>query len=95
MVRYSGLIVASNKIIFFCFIILQATAAYRPLISVYNEKNEGTGTTIKLPAVFRAPIRTDIVNYVHTNIRKNRRQPHAVSRDAGKFICQYFYLSCF
>lgn len=59
------------------------TAAYRPLISVYNEKNESTGTSIKLPAIFRAPIRTDIVNYVHTNIRKNRRQPYGVSREAG------------
>lgn len=59
------------------------SAAYRPLISVYNEKNESTGASIKLPVVFRAPIRTDIVQYVHTNIRKNARQPHAVSREAG------------
>jgi len=59
------------------------TAAYRPLISVYTEKNENSGVSVKLPAVFRAPIRTDVVNYVHTNIRKNRRQPYAVSREAG------------
>jgi len=60
-----------------------ATAAYRPLVSVYTDKNEASGTTVKLPAVFRAPIRTDVVNFVHTNIRKNRRQPYAVSREAG------------
>jgi len=38
---------------------------------------------VKLPAVFRAPIRTDVVNFVHTNIRKNKRHPYAVSREAG------------
>lgn len=59
------------------------TAAYRPLISVYTEKNESSGTSIKLPVVFRAPIRTDIVQYVHTNIRKNSRQPYGVSKEAG------------
>ncbi|XP_054161959.1 60S ribosomal protein L4-A-like [Oppia nitens] len=59
------------------------TAAYRPLVSVYTEKNENSGVSVKLPAVFRAPIRTDVVNFVHTNIRKNKRQPYAVSREAG------------
>jgi len=57
--------------------------AYRPLVNVYSEKRELTGNTIKLPAVFRAPIRTDIVQFVHTNVRKNRRQPYGVSREAG------------
>lgn len=51
---------------------------------MYSEKSESTGTSVKLPVVFRAPIRTDIVNYVHTNIRKNRRQPHGVSKEAGE-----------
>jgi large subunit ribosomal protein L4e len=59
------------------------TAAYRPLVSVYTEQNENSGVSVKLPAVFRAPIRTDVVNFVHTNIRKNKRQPYAVSREAG------------
>lgn len=36
-----------------------------------------------LPAVFRAPIRPDVVNFVHTNMRKNSRQPYAVSELAG------------
>nr|WP_272689924.1 50S ribosomal protein L4 [Providencia sp. PROV020] len=36
-----------------------------------------------MPAVFRAPIRPDIVNFVHTNMRKNKRQPYAVSELAG------------
>ncbi|KAK6309434.1 hypothetical protein J4Q44_G00208970 [Coregonus suidteri] len=36
-----------------------------------------------MPAVFKAPIRPDIVNFVHTNMRKNSRQPYAVSGLAG------------
>ena len=63
---------------------LKALAAYRPLVSVYTEKNESSGALVKLPAVFRAPIRTDVVNFVHTNMRKNSRHPYAVSREAGK-----------
>lgn len=31
----------------------------------------------------RAPIRPDLVNFVHTNIAKNKRQPYAVSEKAG------------
>lgn len=38
---------------------------------------------IALPAVFLAPIRSDIVQTVHTNLNKNKRQPYAVSRKAG------------
>jgi len=57
--------------------------ATRPLVSVYSEKNESTGTTIALPAVFKAPIRPDVVNFVHMNISKNSRQPYAVNKDAG------------
>uniref|UniRef100_A0A8D8LXG1 60S ribosomal protein L4 n=1 Tax=Cacopsylla melanoneura TaxID=428564 RepID=A0A8D8LXG1_9HEMI len=55
----------------------------RPLITVYSEKNEPTGQTVTLPAVFKAPIRPDVVNFVHQNLSKNHRQPYAVSKDAG------------
>lgn len=55
----------------------------RPLVSVYNEKNEVTGAQIKLPAVFRAPIRPDVVNFIHDQVRKNKRQAFAVSTEAG------------
>ena len=57
--------------------------ATRPLVSVYNEKNEATGAQIKLPAVFRAPIRPDIVSFIHDQVRKNKRQAYAVSTVAG------------
>uniref|UniRef100_A0A2R8MNT4 Large ribosomal subunit protein uL4 n=1 Tax=Callithrix jacchus TaxID=9483 RepID=A0A2R8MNT4_CALJA len=58
-------------------------ACARPLILVYSEKGESSGKNVTLPAVFKAPIRPDIVNFVHTNLRKNNRQPHAVSELAG------------
>ncbi|KAB0342328.1 hypothetical protein FD754_019254 [Muntiacus muntjak] len=48
-----------------------------PLISVYSEKGESSGKNVTLPAVFKAPIRPNIVNFVHTNLRKNNRQPYA------------------
>eukprot|EP00088_Acartia_fossae_P064792 TRINITY_DN797_c0_g1_i5.p1 TRINITY_DN797_c0_g1~~TRINITY_DN797_c0_g1_i5.p1 ORF type:complete len:384 (+),score=118.94 TRINITY_DN797_c0_g1_i5:127-1278(+) len=59
-------------------------AAARPLISVYNEKNERNGTlTVCLPAVFKAPVRPDIVSFIHNEIAKNKRQPYCVNVDAG------------
>lgn len=63
------------------FVLPQACA--RPLISVYSEKGEASGKNVTLPAVFKAPIRPDVVNFVHTNLRKNNRQPYAVSELAG------------
>lgn len=53
------------------------------MVSVFSEKSEGTNTTVQLPAVFRAPVRPDIVRLVHTNVRKNTRQAYAVSKAAG------------
>lgn len=58
----------------------------RPLVTVYNEKNEATDVQIKLPGVFRAPLRPDIVSFIHDQIRKNKRQPYAVSTEAGLFF---------
>lgn len=53
------------------------------MITVYNEQGEATANTVPLPAVFKAPIRPDVVNFVHTNMAKNKRQPYAVSSKAG------------
>lgn len=55
----------------------------RPLISIYNDKGESSNTNVSLPAVFKAPIRPDIVSFVHFEMKKNSRQPYAVSRKAG------------
>merc|ERR1712088_767040 len=38
---------------------------------------------VTLPAIFRAPIRPDIVSFIHHEVAKNRRQPYCVNRDAG------------
>lgn len=67
-----------------CLFLSQACA--RPLISVYSEKGESSGKNVVMPAVFKAPIRPDVVNFVHTNMRKNNRQPYAVSELAGECI---------
>eukprot|EP00092_Neocalanus_flemingeri_P014108 GFUD01015217.1.p1 GENE.GFUD01015217.1~~GFUD01015217.1.p1 ORF type:complete len:361 (+),score=78.67 GFUD01015217.1:76-1158(+) len=58
-------------------------AAARPLISVYSDKNVCSGTTVCLPAVFKAPVRPDIVSMIHNEVAKNRRQPYAVKVTAG------------
>merc|ERR1711963_345649 len=55
----------------------------RPLVSVHSEKGERTDNNVTLPAVFKAPIRPDIVNAVHFQMLKNTRQPYAVSEKAG------------
>jgi len=58
-------------------------AAALPLIGVHSDKNTPTGTTVCLPAVFKAPVRPDIVNIIHNNVAKNKRQPYCVSKLAG------------
>merc|ERR1712121_164283 len=60
-----------------------AVAAARPLVTVYNEKNEVSGTNVTLPAVFKAPIRPDIVTFIHSQVAKNTRQAYCVNKDAG------------
>ncbi len=70
----------STILILFLF---KALAAARPLVTVYNEKSEPSGKSIALPAIFKAPIRPDVVSFVHDQIRKNARQPYAVSEKAG------------
>ena len=56
--------------------------AARPLITVYDEAGENAGQTT-LPAVFKAPIRPDVVGFVHANMAKNKRQAYAVNKLAG------------
>lgn len=55
----------------------------RPLASVYNEANEASGVNTGMPAVFRAPIRPDLISHVHHQLLKNRRVPYAVAKEAG------------
>ncbi|CAJ2673763.1 60S ribosomal protein l4-like [Trifolium pratense] len=63
-----------------------ASAAARPLVTVQTLDSDmatDSPTTLPIPDVMRASIRPDIVNFVHSNISKNARQPYAVSRRAG------------
>jgi len=60
------------------------SAAARPLVSVLDAADAtNVVATAKLPAVFTAPIRLDVVQFVHTQMNKNKRQAYAVSVMAG------------
>jgi large subunit ribosomal protein L4e len=58
------------------------SAAYRPQVTVYNPDAK-EATQVVVPSVLVAPIRADIVQFVHTQMRKNQRQAYAVSPGAG------------
>lgn len=61
-----------------------ATAAARPVVSVYSAATgKASDATIPLPGVFTAPIRRDVVHFVHTNMAKNSRQAYSVNFGAG------------
>jgi len=53
------------------------------VINVFPLDGKGSVGSVPLPAVFKAPIRPDIVQLVHKNMAKNHRQPYAVSEKAG------------
>ena len=56
----------------------------RPVVSVYSKSGASEIVdSIPMPAVFTAPIRDDIVQFVHSNMNKNRRQAHGVHWKAG------------
>ena len=57
--------------------------AARPSVSVYSSSQDKVVGVVPLPAVFQAPIRTDVVQFVHTNMAKNARQAYAVNRLSG------------
>ena len=56
----------------------------RPCVSVYS-KDSATDILeqVVMPAVFTAPIRDDVVQFVHANMAKNRRQAHGVFWQQG------------
>jgi large subunit ribosomal protein L4e len=57
--------------------------AARPVVTVQTGTEEDSTKQVELPAVFLAPIRPDIVEFVHTSMNKNKRQAYAVNKDAG------------
>merc|ERR1719329_381764 len=57
----------------------------RPVVSVYKRENvDEIAGSIPMPGVFSAPIRNDLVHFVHSELSKNRRQGHAVFHKAGQ-----------
>lgn len=57
---------------------------YRPTVPVRNHKEPQTVVNnVRLPNVFKAPIRNDIVQFVHDNLSRNNRQAHGVDPRAG------------
>merc|ERR1712063_226680 len=65
--------------LFFCLVM---SGAARPLVQVWDAEGKSTSQQA-LPAVLTAPIRSDVVQFVHTNLNKNSRQAYAVSVKAG------------
>jgi large subunit ribosomal protein L4e len=59
--------------------------AARPLVTVFSVTGDKAGET-NLPEVMTAPLRPDIVQFVHSNMNKNARQAYAVNIYAGKQI---------
>ncbi|KAJ2720927.1 60S ribosomal protein L4B [Coemansia sp. Benny D115] len=58
--------------------------AARPVVSVFGLNGNKLSATVPLPSVFTAPIRPDLVQFVHKNMAKNHRQPYAVKQQAGE-----------
>merc|ERR1711988_646020 len=48
-----------------------------------DNEEEGV-SSVALPAVFTAPIRPDVVSFVHMNVAKNARQAYSVNKFSGK-----------
>ncbi|KAG0236320.1 hypothetical protein BGW42_003732 [Actinomortierella wolfii] len=57
--------------------------AARPVVTVFGENGKDAIGSQVLPAVFKAPIRPDIIALTFKNMNKNNRQAYAVSEKAG------------
>ena len=53
----------------------------RPTVSVYSAEGESatSSKSLPMPDVFLAPIRPDVVHFVHSNMAKNKRQAYCVN----------------
>lgn len=58
-------------------------AASKPVVTIYNLAGKPTKRSIPMPDMMLSPIRADLVNFVHTNMAKNNRQPYAVQNREG------------
>merc|ERR1711976_170068 len=56
----------------------------RPTVSVFSHANPNeVHSEVKMPHVFMAPVRNDIVSFVHSQLANNTRQAHGVDPKAG------------
>uniref|UniRef100_A0A2K5J1V1 Large ribosomal subunit protein uL4 n=1 Tax=Colobus angolensis palliatus TaxID=336983 RepID=A0A2K5J1V1_COLAP len=63
-------------------------ACARPLIPVYSKKGESSGKNVTLPAVFKAPIQPDIVNFPYTVSELAGHQTSADSWGTGRAVAR-------
>ena len=58
----------------------------RPTCTVFGVDGDAPtpASSAPLPGVFLAPIRPDVVHFVHSRIALNKRQPYSVNKYAGK-----------
>ena len=58
-------------------------AAIRPTVTVFDAETGLKDSEIRMPAIFGAPIRMDVVQSIQNGMNRNHRQPYAVSKNAG------------
>jgi large subunit ribosomal protein L4e len=58
-------------------------AAARPLVAVNALSADAKSEQLVMPKVFLAPIRPDIVHFVHSNMNKNKRQAYGIDEKIG------------
>lgn len=73
----------SKRVVKKTVIIQHKKAAARPQVTVYDLNGKATKRLLPMPDVMLSPIRADVVNFVHTNMAKNSRQPYAVQNREG------------
>merc|ERR1719361_1076736 len=59
------------------------SAAARPVVTVFGINGRPLNKQLPMPDIMLSPIRADLVNFVHTNMAKNNRQPYAVQNNEG------------
>jgi len=75
---------AQGKESFVYTLYISPMSTLRPVVSVYDAASGAkTKDQAQMPAVFSAPLRPDIIRFVHTNVAKNRRQAQGVKFEAG------------
>jgi len=58
-------------------------ALARPVVSVFGTDGKKSKNSMGLPCVFSAPLKADLVQYVHRNMNKNKRQAMGLKDESG------------